>query len=119
MAFPGFTGNISLAYVPVNGVLSVLYVGTATGGSEVRAFGPDDTVLQEFVAYPGFGGGVQLAAGDPTGTGQSALLTLAVGTTHEKVFSTGGAEIGSFFAAPGGGVDLTDSLLWFARSQHV
>jgi uncharacterized repeat protein (TIGR01451 family) len=119
MAFPGFTGNISLAYVPVNGVLSVLYVGTATGGSEVKAFGPDDSLLQDFVAYPGFGGGVQLAAGDPTGTGPSALLTLAVGTDHEKVFSAGGAEIDSFFAASAPGVDLTDSLLWFARQQNV
>jgi hypothetical protein len=119
MAFPGFTGNISLAYVPVNGVLGVLYVGTATGGSEVKAFGPDDSLLQDFVAYPGFGGGVQLAAGDATGSGQSDLLTLAVGTTHEKVFAPTGAERGSFFAAPGAGVDLADSLLWFARQQIV
>jgi hypothetical protein len=118
MAFPGFGGDISLAYVPVNGVLGVLYVGTATGGSEVRAFGPDDSVLQDFVAYPGFGGGVQLAAGDPTASGQNDLLTLAEGTTHEKVFAPTGVEIGSFFAAPGAGVDLTDSLLWFARQSR-
>jgi hypothetical protein len=40
-----------------------------------------------------------------------------VGTTHEKVFTTAGGLLESFLAAPAPGVDLTDSLLYFAR-QH-
>jgi uncharacterized repeat protein (TIGR01451 family) len=117
MALPGFTGDISLVYVPVNGVLSVLYAGTATGGSQVEALGADGSVLESFVAYPGFSGGVHLAAGDTTGTGSGELLTLAVGTDHEKVFANDGSVLESFMAPAGTGVDLNDSLLWFAR-QH-
>jgi serralysin len=119
MAFPGFAGDISLAFVPLNGVVAVLYVGTATGGTTVAAFGSDGTQLRSFVAYPGNPGGVQLAAGDTSANGSGTLLTLAVGTTHEKAFTTAGGLLESFFAAPGPGVDLTDSLLYFAREQNV
>ena len=54
--------------------------------------------------------------GDTDGDGTNELLTLAAGTNHEKVFRNG-AEIDSFLAAPAPGVDLAESLLWFARRR--
>ena len=120
LAFPGFDGDITLAYVPVNGLLGGAVRGHRdTGSSHVEAFGANGAVLRSFFAYPGFDGGVQLGVGNTTGSGQSELLTLAVGTDHEMVFSTGGSAIDSFLAAPGPGVDLADSLLWFARQRQL
>jgi hypothetical protein len=119
MAFPGFAGDISLTYAIGNGGLAELYVGTATGGSMVAAFGSAGTALESAVAYLGYAGGVRLASGDATATGSGTLLTLAVGTTHEKVFAPTGALLGSFMAAPAPGDDLTDSLLWFARRHST
>ena len=72
LAFPGFTGGVSVAAGDVNGDRHAdIIVGAGPGapGGHVKAFSgaPDQALLRNFLAFPGFTGGVSVAAGDVNG----------------------------------------------------
>ena len=63
------------------------------GGTEVKIFNSDGSLIQQFPAYAGFGGGVYVAVGDVNGDGTPDIITGADmgGGPHVKVFD--GASI--------------------------
>jgi hypothetical protein len=119
LAFPGFTGGVTVAAPAVisqpsfssqffGGIVSpVILVGAGAGapGGHVKAFdGATGVERRSFFAFPGFDGGVSVAA-----RGSDLVVGTASQASHVKVFDgITGNEAKSFFAFPGfgGGVSL-------------
>ena len=94
LAFPGFTGGVSVATGNINGDgRADIIVGAGAGapGGHVKVFsGKDGALLQSFLAYQGFTGGVNVAAGDVNGDFRDDIITGAgAGSAggHVKAFS--------------------------------
>ena len=110
LAFPGFSGGVSVAAGDVNGDgRDDIIVGVAVNG-HVKVFsGANNALLASFFAYPGFTGGVSVAAGDVNGDGRADIITGAALNGHVKVFDGAtNALLTNFFAYPGftGGVNV-------------
>jgi len=107
IAFPGYTGAVTVARGDVNGDgVDDLIVGTLTGADHVKVFdGQSGALLQSFLAFGGFSGGVNVGSGDLDGDGRADILvSVASGAPggHVMAFSGAtGAVIRSFFAFEG------------------
>jgi hypothetical protein len=108
LAYPSFTGGVSVAAGDINGDdRADVITGTADGAvvGHVKVFdGVTGGELRSFLAYSSFTGGISVGSGDVNGDDLADIITGAgagaVGG-HVKVFDgvTGG-ELRSFFAYP-------------------
>src|SRR5262249_12919407 len=76
LAYPGFTGAVSVAAGDVNGDGFADLITGASANGHVKVFdGATGALIRSFLAYPGFTGGVTVAAGDVNGDGFADLIT--------------------------------------------
>jgi FG-GAP-like repeat/FG-GAP repeat len=107
LAFPGFTGSVSVAGGDVNADgFDDIIVGAEANG-HVKVFsGANGAELFGLLPYGGYTGGVRVASGDVTGDGVPEIITgtgpqPGVGP-HVKVFTHSGALVASFMAGDPG-----------------
>src|SRR5262249_6474042 len=102
LAYPGFTGGVTVAAGDVNGDGFADLITGASANGHVKVFdGQTGEVLRSFLAYPGFPGGVFVGAGALDGDGKAEVLTGVAGggPPHVKVFAGASGELlDSFYA---------------------
>lgn len=98
-----FTGGtfITMGNVDADEDLELITGAGPGGGSNVRVFDQDGTLLSGFFAYDsGFKGGVDVTTGDTNGDGVDEIITAAGpgGGPQVRIFNKSGKVLGSFFA---------------------
>ena len=107
LAFPSFTGGVTVAAGDVDGDgRDDIIVGAASAVPHVKVFsGATGAEIRSFLAFPGFPGGVFVASGDVDGNGRDDIIVGAgegAAGGHVKVFDGAtNALIASFLAYPG------------------
>jgi hypothetical protein len=97
-----FTGGLNITAADVNndGKAEIITAPNKGGGSHVKVFRSDGTVLNEFFAYEGFTGGVDVAAYSMTANNPAYIVTApnTGGGPHVKVFDSTGVMRHEFMA---------------------
>jgi fibronectin-binding autotransporter adhesin len=106
-AFPGVTGEISVAAGDVNGDgVDDIVVGAPINGHVKVCDGLTTAQTHRVFAYPGFNGGVYVAAGDVDGDGSAEIITGAASLApHVKVFK-GSSLLESYLAFAGASIGV-------------
>jgi hypothetical protein len=101
LAFPGYSGTVSVAVGDVTGAGHDDIIVGAASHSHVKVFdGLTGALLQSFYAFdPNYSGVISVAAGDVTGSGHADIIVGADAHSHVKVFDgVTGQLLDSFFA---------------------
>lgn len=111
---PAFRGgmNITVADVNNDGRVEIITAPNAGGGSHIRVFRSDGTVINEFIAYENFTGGTDVAAYSITTNNPAYIVTSpnTGGGPHVKVFDSTGVlkyEFMAYDAGHRGGVRVS------------
>ncbi len=99
---PGFKGGLNVTAADINGDgrADIITAPNAGGGSHIRAFNLDGTLIKEFFAYENFSGGVDVAAYPAVGGNPAYIVTApnTGGGPHIKVFDATGMLLYEFMA---------------------
>ncbi len=116
LAFPGFTGGVSVASGDLNADGfddMIVAAGPGAPGGHVQAFsGRDGSQLASFLSFPGFTGGVSVAAADFDLNGTAEIVVGAGAGApggHVQIFGANGQP----FVSTNPGVTIPNSFLTF------